>query len=150
MSESDEHRELVRTTACALQEIDPNLNIITDLSVVPGNPVPPQIGGYRPDIIARNQALPVRLVICEAKTDADVDNRHTRDQIDAFLTHLLSMPNGDGTFVLAVSGRIADTARAVLRFNCQEHVSSRLRVALFDGLDFWILGPPGAQSWHLS
>lgn len=137
-------------TARAIQQRSPSLCITTDLSAFPGDRVPPQIGGFRPDIIARGFAQPFRLLIAEAKTDRDVDNRHTRHQIDAFVGHLASIPNGDCTFVLAVSGRVADTARTVLRFACHDRVSSGLRVDLFDGLDFWTLGPPGAPSWRLS
>ena len=150
MSQSDAHRDLVLMTAHAICQRDPGLRITTDLSTAPGDPVPPQIRGYRPDIVARRHTDPPTLLIAEAKTDGDVDNRHTRQQIEAFVGHLAAMPRGDGTFVLAVSGRVADTARGVLRFACRDRVSSRLRVALFDGLDFWTLGPPGAPSWRLS
>lgn len=150
MSQSDAHRDLVLLTARAIQQRDPGLHVTTDLLAVPGDPVPPQIGGFRPDIIARPPAQPVKLIIAEAKTDGDVDNRHTRHQIDAFVSHLAAMPRGDGTFVLAVSGRVADTARAMLRFACRDRISGRVRVTLFDGLDFWTLGMPGAPSWRLS
>lgn len=150
MSQSDAHRDLVLVTARAIQQRDPGLRVTIDVSSAPGDPVPPQIGGHRPDIIARHRTNPIRLVIAEAKTDGDVDNRHTRHQVEAFVDHLAAMPRGDGTFVLAVSGRVADTARAVLRFACRDRVSCRLRVTLFDGLDFWTLGPPGSPSWRLS
>ena len=150
MSQSDVHRDLVLMTARAIRQRDPGLRVTTDLSAAPGDPVPPQIGGYRPDIIARCQTQPIRIIIAEAKTDGDVDNRHTRHQIEAFVSHLAAMPHGDRTFVLAVSGRVADSARAVLRFACRDRVSGRLGVKLFDGLDFWTLGPPGVPSWRLS
>lgn len=150
MSQSDAHRELVLMTARAIRQRDPSLTVTVDVTAVPGDPVPPQIGGYRPDIIARCKSQPARLVIAEAKTDGDVDNRHTQHQIEAFIAHLAAMPRGKGTLVLAVSGRVADSGRAVLRFACRDHVSRRLRVSLFDGLDFWTLGAPGARSWRLS
>ena len=137
-------------TARAIQERDPCLRVTTDISAAPGDPVPPQISGYRPDIFARRHTKPIGLVIAEAKTDGDVDKLHTRHQVEAFLRHLDAMPHGDGTFVLAVSGRVADTARTMLRFACRDRVSGRLRVAVYDGLDFWNLGPPGAPSWRLS
>ena len=149
MSQSDAHRDLVLMTARAIRQRAPGLRVTTDVSATPGDVVPPQIGGYRPDIVARCQTQPLRLVIAEAKTDGDVYNQHTRHQIDAFVGHLAAMPRGDGTFVLAVSGRVADDARAVLRFACRDRVSCRLRVTLFDGLDFWTLGPPGAPPWRL-
>ena len=150
MSQSDAHRNLVLLTARAIQQRDPGLSVTTDLSAVPGDPVPPRIGGHRPDIIARHRTHPLRLIIAEAKTDGDVDNRHTRNQIEAFVSHLAVRPHGNGTFVLAVSGRVADLARTVLRFTCRDFPSCRLCVTLFDGLDFWTLDPLGAPSWRLS
>ncbi len=150
MSQSDAHRDLVLETARAIQQRDPSLRVTADVSAVPGDPVPPRIGGYRPDIIARRQVSPFRLIIAEAKTDGDVNNAHTHDQIEAFTSHLACMPHGDGTFVLAVSGRVADAARTLLRFACRDRVSCRFRVAVFDGQDFWTLDPRGTPPWHLS
>ena len=123
--------------------------IRTDLQGSPGDPVPPLIGGYRPDIIGRCVRTNADLLIAEAKTDRDIDNQHTLDQIGAFLNHLYTLPRGVGTFILTVDGCVADRARTVLQFACRQHVSSRLCVNLFDGLDFWILGPLGAPPWRL-
>ena len=150
MSQSNAHRELVLATARAIQQRHRNIRVLADLQETPGDPVPPLIGGYRPDIVARNPLTGPELLIAEAKTDHDISNQHTLDQIDAFLGHLDALPLGVGTFILAVDGRIADHARTVLRFACRQHVSSRLRVNLFDGLDFWNLGALGAQQWRLS
>jgi len=136
--------------AFAIQLRHPTMRVTTDLSVCPGDPVPPQIGNFRPDIIAREPPPSPNLVIAEAKTDGDVDNQHTRDQIDAFVQHIEAMPSGNGMFVLAVSGRVADGARSLLRFACRDRVSRRVQIKLFDGLDFWTLGPVGATSWRLS
>ena len=121
-----------------------------DVQEFPGDPIPPLIGGFRPDIIARcAHAGPVQ-IIAEAKTGRDIDNEHTIDQIGAFLDHLDMQPLAVGTFILAVDGHVADLARTVLRFACRQRVSSRLRVNLFDGLDFWALGPLGAPQWRLN
>ena len=150
MSQSDAHRDLVVSAAQAIQQRHPTIRVTTDLAAVPGDPVPPLISGYRPDIIGRTRPRHLELVIGEAKTDGDVDNRHTRNQIAAFVKHLHRMPSGTGTFVLAVNGCVADNARALLRFACRQSVSPRLHVKLFDGLDFWTLGPIGAPQWRLS
>lgn len=120
-----------------------------DLQELPGDPVPPLINGYRPDIIGRCLNTRADLLIAEAKTNHDVDAQHTLDQIDAFLDHLQTRPRGVGTLILAVDGCVADPARTFLRLNCRQYVSSRLHVHLFDGLDFWILGPRGASPWRL-
>ena len=128
------------------------MDVTTDLLNVPGDPVPPLIGGHRPDIIARCTIACRRLVIAEAKTDGDIDNRHTRSQIDAFVDYLDAMTTdtGIGTFILAVNGHVAASASTLLRFSCRQRVSSRLHIKLFDGLDFWTLGPLGALPWRLS
>ena len=126
------------------------MHITTDLLDAPGDPVPPLIGGHRPDILARCSAACLQFVIAEAKTDGDIDNQHTRRQIGAFVNHLDAMTTCTGTFILAVNGQVADSARTVLRFACRQRVTSRLHIKLFDGLDFWTLGPPGAPLWRLS
>ena len=149
MSQSDAHRALVLTTARAIAQRHRAIRVLSDIQKNPGDPVPPLICGYRPDIFARSELTDRHLFIAEAKTAHDIDNQHTLDQIAAFLCHLDTQPLGVGTFILAVDGRVADLARTVLRFTCRPRVSPRLRVNLFDGLDFWNLGPQGAQPWRL-
>ena len=136
-------------TAQAIQERHSAVHVVTDLIECPGDALPPLIGGYRPDIIARSNAANLDF-IAEAKTDRDIDNNHTQRQINAFVNHLDVRASRQGIFILTVNGQVADTARTVLRFACRHYVSSSLRVQLFDGLDFWTLGPFGAPVWHLS
>ncbi len=150
MSQSESHRRLVIDTAQAIQRRHPSMQITTDLQADPGDPVPPLIGGYKPDIIGHHFTDSIQTIIAEAKTDGDIENRHTRFQIAAFVNHLDSMVKGTGTFILAVNGQGADTARTVLKFNCRQYVSARLHIKLFDGLDFWALGPPRGLLWRLS
>lgn len=150
MSQSNLHRRLVRATMQAIQIRHPNMSLCTDLQESPGDPVPPLITGYRPDIIGRCIHTHADLLIAEAKTGCDLDRQHTLDQINAFLDHLSTSPHGVGTFILTVDPLVVDRARTLLRFACRQHVSSRLCVNLFDGLDFWILGPAGTPLWRLS
>lgn len=150
MSQSDAHREMVLATAHAIRQRHPNALIQTDLQESPGDPVPPIIGGYRPDIVGRWAPAYPDFFIGEAKTDSDMDSQHTLDQIAAFVGHLRTLRRGVGTFILTVDGCIADRARTVLQFACCQHVSSRLSVQLFDGLDFWGLDPVGVPQWRLS
>ena len=126
------------------------MHITTDLLDAPGGPVPPLIGHHRPDIIARCTAVCRQFVIVEAKTDGDIDNPHTWNQISAFVGYLDTMTTCTGTVILAVNGHVAASAGTVLRFSCRQRVSSRLHIKLFDGLDFWTLGPFGAPLWRLS
>ncbi len=149
MSQSNAHRELVRATAHAIRRRHPSILVRADLQDRPGDPVPPLIGGYRPDIIARCAGSCPNLFIAEAKTDSDITKQHTLDQIEAFVDHLGALRCGVGTFILTVNGQVADSARTLLRFACRRHVSPRLCVNLFDGLDFWVLGPQGAPQWRL-
>ena len=121
-----------------------------DLIENPGDPVPPLIGGHRPDIIGHCAADSIQCIIAEAKTNSDLKTPHTRHQIAAFVNHLDSRKKGTGTFILAVNGEGADEARTVLNFNCRQYVSARLHIKLFDGLDFWALGPTGRALWRLS
>ena len=150
MSQSNAHRELILRTARAIRQRHPNALIQMDLQESPGDPVPPLIRGYRPDIIGRCAHACSGLLIAEAKTDADMRRQHTLDQIDAFVGHLRTLQRGVGTFILTVDGCVADRARTVLRFACRQHVSPRLWVHLFDGLDFWALNPLGDPQWRLS
>ena len=150
MSQSDAHRELVIATARAIRKRHPNALIQTDLQESPGDPVPPLIDGYRPDIIGRYSPACPDLFIAEAKTDSDIERQHTLDQIDAFVGHLCTLRRGIGTFILTVDGCTADRARTVLRFACRHLVTSRLCVHLFDSLDFWVLNPLGVPQWRLS
>ena len=150
MSQSDMHSRLVLATATAIQQRHPTARIVTDLIESPRDPVPPLISGHRPDIVALCNAACLLHFIAEAKTDGDIDNRHTCSQISAFVNHLDALASGTGIFILTVSGEVADVARSVLRFTCPQQVSPRLHVKLFDGLDFWTLGPLGAPLWRLS
>lgn len=150
MSQSDTHRRLVAAATQAILQRYPTMHITADLLDKPGDKVPPLIGRYRPDIVAGCTALCVQYIIAEAKTDGDIDNQHTRGQINAFVGYLDAMTTGTGTFIFVVNGNVADLARTVLRFACRQRVSSRLHIELFDGLDFWTLGKDGAPLWRLS
>ena len=123
------------------------IRLTTDLLEAPGGRIPPLIGGYRPDIVARYDKCCLHL-IAEAKTDGDIDNSHTWNQISAFVSHL-GAASATGVFVLAVNGHVASAARPLLQFLCRQHVSTSLHIELFDGLDFWALGASGEPLWRL-
>ena len=151
MSESEVHRALVVTMAREIQERYPHMSVLTDIQRAPGMPIPPMIGGHRPDIVASAPPHDARFLIAEAKTPGDVDNPHTRSQVNAFVEHLRSRRRGFGTFVLTVSGADAcSAARNLLRYTVREYVSSHVRIQLFDGLDMWTLGSPEEELWRLS
>lgn len=149
MSQSETHRRLVISVAQSIQRRYPTIHITTDLQNAPGDQVPQILCGFRPDVIARSNSKPTQLVIAEAKTNHDINNMHTLNQINAFVNHLQSIQACNGSFILAVSGEVADQARTVLRFACIESVSPKVQVNLFDGLDFWCLNTEENPQWRL-
>lgn len=150
MSESEEHKNLVVTTARKIQQLHPHMWVLMDIQDVPGTPIPPLIRGHRPDIIARPRTEVGDIIIAEAKTSRDVDNAHTLSQVKAFIGYLRTNRHGTSTFVLTVGGAAgARDARNLLSYVVRRYVTSRLHVHLFDGLDFWILGGPKEELWRL-
>lgn len=147
MSESEEHRNLVRQVACALTQLFSGISIVVDFQLVPGHPVPPVIGGHRPDLYGTVLSTKT-LVVAEAKTDFDLDNRHTYSQVSTFIEYLEL--KGGGLFVLSVTGRRADRAKTVLRFIYRQKRVSQTNLSVFDGIDFWYLDPTEGTKWHLS
>ena len=147
MSQSDLHRHLVIQVVKALEARFPSMSFITDVQQKPGDKVPPLIDGFRPDVYA-SEAFSSSIIIAEAKTDGDLNNEHTNNQIVAFVNYLER--RRDGFFVLSVTGCGADRARTLLRFACQlTHVNSTA-IAVFDGCDFWSLDSSDGATWHLS
>ncbi len=127
------------------------MSVLSDHARAPGDPIPVFVRGHRPDIVAWSLPPDAEMTIAEAKTPKDIDSSHTRDQIEAFVSHLRSRRRGVGTFVLAVYGRSAVMeAENLLRYELRMQVSPVLRVQLFDGNDFWALGGPREQVWCLS
>ena len=126
------------------------MSILLDNMEAPECALPELIGGHRPDIIARCPRPDGEVIIAEVKTPHDIDNVHTRNQIEAFVGYLQSRRRGVGTFVLAVYGRTAVMeAENLLCYELREQVSPVLHVRLFDGNDFWTLGGPKEPVWRL-
>ena len=144
MSESEEHRTLVRTVEELLRVVYPDASILVDIQSKPGAEVPPTIAGFRPDVLVRSAT---QKAIAEAKTAGDLDRTHTHDQATSFITYLEDSPRG--LFVLSVPGWCADRAKTVLRFLHLEIRPSRTRIAVFDQCDLWLLAPD-AVTWDIS
>ena len=147
MSQSELHRSLVIRVANALEARYPRILIATDLQRRPGDPVPPLICGYRPDVYATNTSREL-VVIADAKTESDIDRAHTDDQLASFVGFLER--RNRGVFVLSVSGSGADHAKTVLFFAHRRVRVRRTEFAIFDGCDFWSLDPGGSVRWRLS
>ena len=147
MSQSERHRSLVIQVLMALEIRYPSITFIADLQQDPGDPLPQLIGGYRPDIFSGNNPENTA-VIAEAKTDGDLDNRHTTKQVSSFIDYLEKRENG--CLVLSVTGCGADRAKTFLRFMKREKEIVGTNLFVYDGCDFWLLESVGGRTWHLS
>ena len=147
MSQSDAHRKLVIQVTRALESRYPRISFITDVQQIPGDEVPPLIDGFRPDVYGRKTSVNY-IVIAEAKTDGDLDNKHTHNQIKSFIDYLERKENG--FFVLSVTGYGANRAKTLLRFIRQDMDMMSTDITVFDGCDFWLPDPTGGTIWHLS
>ena len=146
MSQSKAHRTLVKGTVDALVSRYTNISMRVDLQQKPGDEVPPKICGFRPDIYAtRKQGHSI--VIAEAKTDGDIDNQHTHDQVISFIKRLNR--SEESLFILAVTGYGADRAKTVMRFIRKELQVVSAEIEVFDGCDFWRLDSREGINWHL-
>ncbi len=108
--------------------------------------MPPKIDRFRPDVYA-TQKLGYPIVIAEAKTDGDIDNRHTHDQVVAFIKYLNR--NETNLFIMAVTGYRADRAKTFLRFIRKELQVVSTEIEVFDGCDFWRLDSSEGINWRL-
>ena len=146
MSQSDAHKNLVIEVSTALTTRYPMISITADVQQLFGHSVPPIVGGFRPDVYGKMPGSDAT-VIAEAKTCGDLDNKHTHNQITAFLRYLEK--KRDSLFILSVPGDGADLAKTLLRFMRQDIRIEQTGIEIFDGSDFWILEPTGGRMWHL-
>lgn len=125
----------------------PGIMLKVDLQQFPGDELPPLIEGFRPDIYGKNNQMGVTL-IAEAKTDNDIDNKHTHRQVMSFINYLERQ--NKGCFILAVTGVGANRAKTLLRFACKELNVKNITIEVFDCCDFWQLDLHGGVKWHLN
>lgn len=139
MSESDVHRSLVLRTAHAVrQKCTQIATLLTDAPTKPGDPVPPLVEGYRPDLYGTGRDNRM-IVLGEIETLASMRSPHTIRQIGAFLRYLEGH-SLRGLLVLAAEGRGADRAKVLLGFLVAEYAVETTSILVYDGLDFWHLG----------
>ena len=77
---------------------------------------PPGIAGYVPDVLGQG-LLGGGVVIGEAKTASDVENLHTREQLEAFLRYCAARPGS--VFVFAVPWHMTRYARSLVGSVCR-------------------------------
>ncbi len=125
----------------------PKMSIITDIQQSPGDPVPPLINGFRPDVYANSKVKKQSTIIAEAKTDRDIDNSHTHKQVSSFINYLEKRIKGH--FIFSVTGCGADRAKTILRFMYQELCTTHTILSVFDSHDLWSLDLDSGVKWHL-
>ena len=110
-----------------------SLSVVHDLPKKLGEDKPPQIGGFRPDLYARDAPV-TTVIIGEAKTSQDIETEHTKKQFTAYLTHLTTVANG--IFIIAVTWTSVAVARRVLAgIACNENVKENsVKVVILDEL----------------
>jgi len=146
MSQSDEHKRLVRKMARAIGTRFPGVASVVDLPTGLRGAVPPLVDGYRPDLYGEDDAGGL-VVVGEAETAAGLERRHTYRQLRAFAGHLER--RGGGILVLAVPGGRGDRAKTLLRFVAFGLRIERAELWVFDGLDFWVWTSVGGGAWRL-
>lgn len=114
MSEGLHHKLLVQALLGEVRnpvEWDCHPFVYWDLEDENGvNVPPPNIQGSRPDILARDPSNR-RVIIAEAKTSRDIDNRHTETQLEAYFCYLSAFEKAE--LWLGVPWSCGGTARRV-------------------------------------
>ena len=86
--------------------------IYADLPEIIGSEKPPAIDGHCPDFYCESRERQETL-LGEAKTAHDLEARHTRDQLAAYLRYLA--PLGNGILIIAVPWRCVPSAKSLVR-----------------------------------
>jgi hypothetical protein len=93
---------------------------------------PIEIGGFVPDVLGHG--LPGgAIVIGEAKTARDVENQHTRRQLEAFLRYCAVIPGS--LFVFAVPWHMTRYAQALLKQVGQASGCARVSTVVLEQLE---------------
>ena len=113
MPESSTHMSFVNFIYEYMKQIIPCNNsslILIDSQVCSDSPIP-VINGFRPDLIYR---IDNQLIIGDAKTDDDVERRHSIDQYYSYLKEAEAF-DGDSIVVFCVSWKMFSTLKNNLR-----------------------------------
>lgn len=98
MAESDLHAELVARIVNSLENEGKRLFLFVDGKSTNGH-VPPTLENVRPDVFAREESSKFA-TIGEAKTEFDIDNPHTEEQLLTYFSFLAN--EGSGRIMIAV------------------------------------------------
>ncbi len=135
MPESSKHLDLVRRVLeyirkqhCGIEHVA----TLHDLPGVIGCDKPPKIGAYRPDVYALDAPL-TKTIVGEAKTQADLEAEHSKDQFAAFLKYLRLQPNP--SLVVGVPWQAKATARTLLQNLCRRFDAQNVQIVIVDDVE---------------
>lgn len=143
MSESNQHNQLVFAMVRYVENKHPKYKILFDIQEYPGDNIPNQINGFRPDLhaISNNNK---HHIIGEAKTTNDLNSQRSKKQIVSFITYLKNQ--NTSSFLLSIPYDSGARAKVLLYFLSKELYTSTTNFFIFDECDWWQLNE---LSWHL-
>lgn len=123
MTVSGDHQELVAYIAswCSDHYRTESLVFLVDQVGVIGRAAPPNIRGYKPDVVCMTVSGFFE-VIGEAKTKDDLATVHTRSQLKSFLETLRDQAGG--SLIVSVPWGSEGTAASILR-HIQKNIEDR-------------------------
>ena len=134
MPETRQHRKLVEIMIEYVRSTylagDTSI-VLIDSAASPGSGRPPVIGGFRPDLFARDSRTS-SVILGEAKSVQDFENVHTLAQLTEFLIYCDRSPGS--TFVLAVPWMIQRSAESLIRVLKARHGMSRVKTIVLEQL----------------
>jgi|TARA_B100000959_G_C14969109_1_gene618964 hypothetical protein len=92
------------------------------------NAKPFKVNGYKPDIYAKKEDTMV--ILGEAKTDYDLDRKHSIEQFNAFLKYCSGFD--DSIFVLAVPWYLSIHGKKILQNIQEDREFSSVRIEVID------------------
>jgi hypothetical protein len=135
MAESERHIALVKSLVdCVTRDYFHGYHggVLVDASWCNKHGKPPAIGDYVPDVYGEADD-PKIIVLGEAKTAADVENRHTREQLTAFL--LFCAMSDVSVLVLAVPWHMSRFVRQMVKRLAIQNRAEHVKCVVLDGLE---------------
>jgi hypothetical protein len=105
--------------------------IMADLPERRAQQKPPSVNNFVPDVYV-SPTSNTQLIIGEAKTGYDLDSRHTREQVKAFLRKCAEL--NDSVFVFAVPWDMVRLAKSIVRDLQTEVGAQEVDVVVLDKL----------------
>ncbi len=134
MPESQSHIRLVNAlTSCVIDSFldGDDGYILVDNPDNLSNARPPHIGGFIPDIYVPHSPGKM-LIIGEAKTAHDLENKHSLEQIQQFLVRCSEVKNS--YFILAVPWHMVGLARAIIKYIVEKIDAIHVKFMILDKL----------------